>query len=67
MKTVVFKKEWNDGGRVYRKGALMNVPDEEADRLVREGVADERKQHGPTETKEDAPEPDDADSEGGEP
>lgn len=61
MKTIVFTRDWNDEGRLFRKGTLMNLNDEEANRLIRAGVAEERKPQEPTETKSDEP-----DSEGGE-
>jgi hypothetical protein len=51
MKTVVFKEDYLEGGRHYKAGTLIQLSDSEADRLIEEGVAEERQQHGPRETK----------------
>jgi hypothetical protein len=58
---IVFLQDFKDqDGTIYRPGTVRHLPDEVAQRLIKEGVAEERKEtRGPEETKEsdDEPEP----------
>lgn len=55
MKTVVIQRPFtNSEGRWIKAGTLLQLPDDEASRLVREGLAQIRVPIGPTETKGEA-------------
>lgn len=52
MTTVCFRFDYREGEHKYRAGEVVQVPDLEAQRLAASGVADIRRDPGPTETKE---------------
>lgn len=51
MKVLVLLKEYVTAGRTWTPGTLIRLPDDEADVLIADGIAEERRIAGPTETK----------------
>ena len=56
MAQILFLKEWRESpsGRVRKPGELADIPDDIANRLIAEGIAEKREAPGPQEFKDKA-------------